>query len=132
MTRPSGRFRKLDSRGVAAVEYALVLPVFLAMVFGIIEIGRLMWYQVSLQRATAVATRCGAVTASDCTTAALIAAKAAVSAPGITLPASAFTVSTTATCGVQVSASLQFKFLSGYLGLPARTLTATDCHPKTQ
>lgn len=121
---------RLDRRGVMAIEYALILPVFLAMIFGIIEISRLIWYQVSLQQATAVAARCGALAATNCTTDALIATKAASGAPGIKFPAAAFTV-THETCGVRVAASFSFSFATGILGLPAKTLTANYCHPKT-
>lgn len=125
----SPRYR-LGCRGVMAIEYALILPVFLAMVFGIIEISRLMWYQVSLQRATAVAARCGALAATSCATDELIKTKAAAGAPGIKFPATAFTV-THDTCGVRVTASLPFNFATGMLGLPAKTLKANYCHPKT-
>ena len=41
MTRPP-RPRAPKSRGAVAVEFALVLPLFLAMVFGMIDGGRLM------------------------------------------------------------------------------------------
>lgn len=113
-----------------AIEYAIILPVFLLMIFGIIEVSRLMWYHVSLQRATAVAARCGALNATGCTTDALIKTKAAASAPGIKLPETAFTI-THETCGVRVVASLPFKFATGFLGLPTQTLKASFCHPKT-
>lgn len=38
-----------DSRGAAAVEFALVLPVLLLFLGGIIEFSRLMWVQSNLQ-----------------------------------------------------------------------------------
>ena len=38
--------------GVAALEFALLLPALLFMVFGVIEFGRLYWVQSSLQHAT--------------------------------------------------------------------------------
>ena len=120
-----------DRRGVAAIEYALILPVFLTLVFGIIDISRLMWFQISIQHATAIAARCGAVTSTSCTTDAQILGTAAVSAPGIKLNASEFTV-VRGTCGVKVSAAVPFKFISAFVGLPARTLKATYCHPLTQ
>lgn len=116
---------------MAAVEYALIVPVFFTLVFGIIDISRLMWFQISIQRATAVAARCGAVTASTCVTDTQIASTAASSAPGITLLSSNFTVLRT-TCGVKVSAAVPFQFFSKFVGLPARTLKASYCHPLTQ
>ena len=42
------RWRRSVS-GTSAVEMAIVLPVFLAMVMGIIEFGRLFWVQSSLR-----------------------------------------------------------------------------------
>ncbi len=43
--------RRLDVRsdgGAAAVEFALILPIFVLLVFGIVEFGRLFNTQVSL------------------------------------------------------------------------------------
>ncbi len=37
--------------GAAAVEMAIVLPLFLLFMLGLIEFGRLFWYQVSLRHA---------------------------------------------------------------------------------
>ena len=37
--------------GAAAVEMAIVLPVFLLFMLGLVEFGRLFWYQVSLRQA---------------------------------------------------------------------------------
>lgn len=42
---------RTDGAGVAAVEFALVLPVFLLFMFGLVEFGRLSWTQVSLRLA---------------------------------------------------------------------------------
>ena len=47
--------------GAAAVETALVLPVFLLCVFGISEIGRALWIQSTLQYAVEDAARCAAI-----------------------------------------------------------------------
>lgn len=123
--------KALDSRGVASIEFAFVFPVFLLMVFGIIEISRLIWWQVSLERATAVASRCGGVAAPDCKTFAQIAAKAANSAPGLPLVTSQFTV-VEESCGIRVSANVTFEFVTGLIGIPDRPLKAKFCHPVTQ
>lgn len=128
MIRQAWRRLQLGRRGVAAIEYAIVLPVFLTVVFGTIEMGRLMWYQVALQRATAVAARCGGIANATCATDALTRIKAASSAPGLTLATSVFVVSRE-TCGVKVTGNLPFQYSLRYLGLPAQTLTSTACHP---
>ncbi len=40
-----------DRAGTAAVEMAIVLPLFLLFMLGLVEMGRLFWYQVSLRQA---------------------------------------------------------------------------------
>jgi Flp pilus assembly protein TadG len=47
--------------GVAAVEFALTVPVLILLLFGIIETGRALWAKNSLQYAVERAARCGAV-----------------------------------------------------------------------
>lgn len=122
--------QKIDSRGVASIEFALIFPVFLTLIFGIIEISRLMWWEVGLQRAAAVASRCGGIRAPDCETDPQIAAKAVNSVPGIPFKASDFII-VRENCGVRVTANVTFKFVIGFLGLPDQPLNATFCHPLT-
>jgi len=50
------RWRRSVS-GTTAVEMAIVLPVFMAMVMGIIEFGRLFWVQSSLRHSVEQTTR---------------------------------------------------------------------------
>lgn len=131
MKRIFGIIQAMDSRGVASIEFALVFPVFLIMIFGIMEISRLMWWQVGVERAAAVASRCGGVAAIDCQTNQKISEKAANSVPGITFTPSQFTVAREK-CGVRVSANVTFEFVTGFLGLPDQKIQATFCHPLTQ
>jgi Flp pilus assembly protein TadG len=58
--RPLGR-----RRGVAAVEFAIVAPVFFLMVLGIIEIGRAMMVQQVLINASRVGARRAVMLSSD-------------------------------------------------------------------
>jgi Flp pilus assembly protein TadG len=51
-----GRFSH-DRRGVVAVEFALVVPVFLLMVYGFMELGRMLFIQNSLGHAVYEAQR---------------------------------------------------------------------------
>ncbi len=44
-----------------AVEYGIILPVLLMLMLGIIDTGRLIWTQTTLDRAVEAAARCGAV-----------------------------------------------------------------------
>ncbi len=54
-------FRSKDSRGAAAVEFALTLPLFLVLVFAILEYGWVMVSQHSLESAARAGCRAGAV-----------------------------------------------------------------------
>lgn len=38
-----------DGRGTAAVEFAILVPIFLLFIFGIFEFGRMFWTQNTLQ-----------------------------------------------------------------------------------
>ena len=59
--RRAATARSVDDRGAAAVEMALVLPILLVLVFGIIDFGFLFNAQVSLTQATREGVRLGAV-----------------------------------------------------------------------
>ncbi len=119
---------RLGNSGVAAIEFVFVVPVFLVLVFGIIETGRLMWYQVSMQRAAAVAARCGALNTTGCTTDLAIRSKARTASAGIGITTANVTVSREA-CGVRVIVSRSFKLAVPAPGLPAFTLNGQACHP---
>ena len=116
--------------GAAAVELALVLPVFLLFIFGITEVGRAIWIQTSLQYAVEAAARCGVVDpgSTGCMTSSLVQAFAAARVDGLSLPSSTFTISTPA-CGYQVSAAYVFKSLVPELVPLSVTLRAQSCRP---
>ena len=46
--------------GASAIEYGIILPVFLAFLLGIMDTGRLLWTYNTLHRATDAAARCAA------------------------------------------------------------------------
>jgi len=115
-------------RGAAAVEFALVLPILLLCVLGLIEFGRAIWTQATLNYAVQAAARCAAVDLLTCGTAAQTQQYAVTQAPGLSLPASDFAV-TTHTCGVQVTASLPYAFLVPALLPYSPTLSASACFP---
>jgi Flp pilus assembly protein TadG len=125
------RFHKSRS-GAAAIEYAIVLPVLLLLVFGIIDVGRLLWTYTTLVRAGEAAARCYAVKAAGCTTVDEVQNYAVSQAWGLTVAASSFTVATS-TCGAQVSASYVFGFVipwvSAYGSANSITLNTTACFP---
>jgi uncharacterized membrane protein len=129
----------LRRSGAAAIEYAIVLPVLLLFVLGIMDTGRLLWTYVTIYRATEAAARCAAIaaavpTAVTCTTSTQTQTYAVAAAWGLTINPSAFTVSNPA-CGMQVHATYDFKFTIpwfprfGGSALGTKTLAATACYP---
>jgi Flp pilus assembly protein TadG len=118
-----------DVRGSSAVEFALTAPVFLMMVFGIIECGLLLWTQLGLQHGVEMAARCASIDAKTCGSTSDIQKYAAQKAYGLKPPSSIFTVSTPA-CGSEVGASYPVRFVVSYFGAPSLTLKARSCFPK--
>lgn len=60
-----GRFAQ-DETGASAAEFALVLPLFLLLIFGVFAAGVMMNGAMSLQRATEVSARCLSAQRTDC------------------------------------------------------------------
>lgn len=114
-----------DRRGTTAAEFALIVPAFVAMVFGSIELGRFMWIRNSLQTAVEAAARCSAISAPACTTSAATRDYAVLMASVGDVTASAFTVTTDA-CGRTVTASYNFTAITPLVPLNA-TITAKSC-----
>lgn len=122
--------------GTTAIEMALLLPVFLLFLLGIVELGRALWTQTSLQYAVEAAARCAAVTPSSCGTASAVTAYAASKVYGLSVPSSDFSYSTSGSCGSssngkQVSATYTFRTVVGAMipQLASVTLSAKSCHP---
>lgn len=114
--------------GTAALEYAIILPVLLTMLLGAMDAGRVMWLQVTLDRAVEAAARCASVNATICGSAAKTQAFAATQAFGTSINATAFT-STSATCGTKVTGTLPFSFTIPWPTTKKITLGATACYP---
>ena len=55
-----GRLRR-DRRGVAAVEFGLISPIFFGLLVGIIDVGRYMWTLNTIQYAIDQGVRAGVV-----------------------------------------------------------------------
>lgn len=138
ITRSSGIPRWLaalrrDRIGATAVETALVLPIMLAMFFGIIEVGHLLWTVSALNMAVQDAARCVSVSnvptppSTLCDTQTHMQTYAAARTWGMTVPATIFTLSTPA-CGYQVTASYPYTPIVNYIPL-SMTLSASACFP---
>jgi Flp pilus assembly protein TadG len=122
MNRPRSSGRKKSDRGSVAVEFALVLPVLLLIVFGIIDFGRALNAQIALTGAAREGVRLAALGYPD----AAVQARAAAAAPDL----SGVTVTVAASCppgagpsaDADVSVSYSFSFITpigsvaGFLG----------------
>ncbi len=115
-----------DQRGSSALEFAIVGPVFLCLVIGLIYGCLLLFTMASLQYAVEEGSRCASVKTTVCTSSAstITYTQAAYLGP---FTAPTFT-STTAACGHTVSGSTSFRF---DIGLAALTvpLSAKACFP---
>lgn len=116
-----------DIGGASAIEFALIAPVFFALMMALVEIGLLVWMQLALQEGVEAAARCASVNKNLCATTSQVQAYAAAQSEGLAPPASAFTV-TAAACGNRVQASFSPAYLPTF-PIPRRTLTAQACFP---
>ena len=150
---PRSRFlpRTSGTAGTVAIEYGLVLPAMLLLTLGTIDLGRLLWTDITLSRAADAGARCGAINANiancfGCSAAVSIPDCAAKQASGAT---SIFTagnfVASKAACGLELTntnekvvGTYTFTFLVPWFpqfgstapfGAPTLTLTATACYP---
>lgn len=124
--RLSGRLA--GERGSVAVEYGIILPALLLLVLGIVDTGRLIWTQTTLDRAVEAAARCGAVDSVQCGTASQVRSYAVGQAYGLTIDSTAFSVAAKS-CGVEVTAEYPFSLLIPWVASTELTLTAEACDP---
>jgi Flp pilus assembly protein TadG len=123
--------RARRARGNAAVEFALVFPLFIMLVLGIMETGRIYRVWHTIHFAVVEAARCASVNPTLCGTSAQIASYAAGQAIDLALPAgktaaNVFTV-TTASCGTKVTATWPYQYVAVGLFPYSVTLTASAC-----
>jgi Flp pilus assembly protein TadG len=134
-----------DTQGAALVEFAIALPLFTSLIFGLIWLGLVMWTQFSLQRSVELAARCATValnastTKVDCNTVSVAAPptvsgiKSFAATQYFGLGTATFNVTLNATCGSNtgnlVSASYTFSLISLYFLKSSPKLTAQSCYP---
>jgi Flp pilus assembly protein TadG len=116
-----GRHRE---RGAAAVEMALILPLLILLVGGIVDLGRLFWVEVQITNAAREGARAGVVQGD------VVARANAAGSTAAGWQTPTFTGSCTTTpdgdVTVQTSASFDFIFLNIIPGVPSsKTLTAS-------
>jgi Flp pilus assembly protein TadG len=114
-----------EDGGVTAAEFAMVLPVTVALLLAAINGGFLMYAGATLHFATETAARCGAVRSICSTTTATQTYAASQYAGPATSPV--FTATLTSTCS-QVTASATYNFTIGIASF-AVPISASACYP---
>ncbi|RVT94443.1 TadE/TadG family type IV pilus assembly protein [Sphingomonas crocodyli] len=126
-----------DMRGVTAVEFALVAPVFLMFMFMIIDGAREVWTYQTLQQVATASARCAGLGTTDCNSSANVKAYAVAKANGFGVPltASAVTLTTGTTCQSMANMT-KVAIVTSYQGattklLPSSlsTLRTESCFP---
>jgi len=119
-------------RGATAVEFALIAPIFLILVFGIFEMSRAMWIKAALQFAVEEAARY-AIVNSSATTSTLVTyaqtqfTNSGLSAVGVTFTATQDTVSSVNY--MSVTGSYSFSVLVPIVPIPDVTLNSKSRVP---
>lgn len=133
---PSRMNLAMDRAGTVMVEFAFLMPLALAMLFGLIEGGRLYWTKQTLDEVAYATARCMSVSGA-CDTAAkqrLYAVRRAADY-GIAVPSEEVTVSAGAACKGDLHANRvsidhdTASVLEGFIPLFPDRVEATACFP---
>lgn len=127
---------RADRRGATIVEFALLAPIFLSMLFAIVEGTRFLWIKQSLKEVAFSTARCTSVSTDCATPATRIAyAVARANAYGQRLATSGVAVTSNTTCnasGGMVRVTISTRFISPVVGLLPGIppdVTGTGCYP---
>jgi Flp pilus assembly protein TadG len=115
-----------DARGTSAIEFAIVGPVFMGCVVGMVYIGMMLFAEGSLQYAVEASARCAAVNTAVCSSSSTTQTYASNVYYGPS-ESPVFT-STSTTCGQKVTASatMTVNWVLGHANVP---LSAAACFP---
>ena len=120
-----------QTQGAATVEFAMVLPAMLIGILGIMETGRLVWVQNSLQFAAEEAGRFAMVNATA--SSAVLTTRVINKLAGVNPDSVTVVVTPDAVGGVnfvRIDATTTFQFLSGLLPVGSITLTGRSRVPQ--
>lgn len=116
-----------DTSGSTIVEFAIVLPVFLFLIFGLFNVALMMFSSVSMEHAVQAGARCASINSTVCGSngATLTYTQSKFVASSAARPV--FTVATAA-CGHVVTANMTYVFNLGVTrySIP---LASTACYP---
>ena len=115
-------------RGASAVEFALVAPIFLILVFGTIELSRAMWIKATMQYAAEETTRYAIVNTSASSSTLQTYATNVVATYGVDTTDMTITASISSTT-VLVTITMTFTALVPMLSLPDISLSAKSQIP---
>jgi Flp pilus assembly protein TadG len=113
--------------GNTAIEFAFIAPAMLMFIFGVAEVGRVLWLQNALDYSVVETARCLSNNPTTCGSASQAQSFAANEA-GAGFLTSDFTV-TAASCGNRVTASHQVPIEIPYMTLSPINLTSQACYP---
>ena len=118
-----------DRSGNTAVEFAMILPIFLAVVFGMIEFGRLLWIRNTMEYAAETAARWGGVNTSK--TNAEIAAYATGKLIGVDTTGITFTANASSS-NVSVTGTHTYSIITSsvFVTIPTITQSVTVQFPR--
>jgi len=118
-------------RGATALEFAFLAPVFFAMIFGVIDVGRVAWTLGSLHFAAESAARYASLnydSSGNPPAAGTVQTYALNAYYGESLSSNPFTYSATG-CGNTVTASYTYSLTIPFAGTWSIPLGATACFP---
>jgi Flp pilus assembly protein TadG len=115
-----------DERGVSAAEFAMIVPLFLALTIGLLNFCFLIFWNQNLHFAVEDAVRCQAVGTCASGAAAVARANADFNFPSL---APSFSTPSIVTCGYQMTGTATYN-LNWVLSSSTVTLSATSCFPK--
>jgi Flp pilus assembly protein TadG len=128
-----------DSRGTAAIEFAFVVLPLMLLMFGSIEVSRLVWVQNAVHEAAISGARCMAIRAANCANADVYNAaettlfiRQAASSWGLEIALTDIELKPASGCGKASGFSgvvIKHKFTSVLLALSGYNLRAEACQP---
>ena len=117
-----------DANGTTAVEFALTVPIYIALSFAVAQFGLLMWTELGLQHAVDLSARCASIMKSVCADTSSTQKYAANQAYGLAIDPSVFAVAKNA-CGQNVTASYAYTISIPMVPSLPVTINATSCFP---
>jgi Flp pilus assembly protein TadG len=112
--------------GSVAVDFAMIAAPLFILVFGTMEVGRMLWYQNALNYSVDEAARCASIDVNNCNTSDQIRNYAA-NRSGAGFPSGVFSTSTQS-CGNRITATYPMSLNIPLLPISV-TLTAQSCYP---